>query len=72
MAMAETLHSRLSPRAPAAKIPRGPEYSLAFTLVSLLGGSGEGFGVRGVEISMGLVVSVFFLDIISQISLDRV
>ena len=36
MAMAETLHSRLSPMAPATRIPKGPVYSLAFTLVDLL------------------------------------
>jgi hypothetical protein len=34
--MAETLQSRLSPMAPAARIPKGPEYSLALTLVDLL------------------------------------
>jgi hypothetical protein len=34
--MAETLHNRLKPIAPAARIPRGPAYSLAFTLIFLL------------------------------------
>jgi hypothetical protein len=33
IAIVETLHSRLRPIAPAARIPRGPAYSLAFTLV---------------------------------------
>jgi hypothetical protein len=36
MAMAETLQSRLRPSAPAAKIPSGPEYSLALGLDGLL------------------------------------
>jgi hypothetical protein len=41
MAMADTLQSRLSPIAPAARMPRGPEYSLALDLVALLGMDGE-------------------------------
>jgi hypothetical protein len=36
IAIAETLQSRLSPMAPAARIPSGPEYSLALGLVVLL------------------------------------
>jgi len=36
IAIAETLHNRLKPMAPAARTPRGPEYSLAFTVVVLL------------------------------------
>lgn len=36
MAMPETLHSRQNPTAPAARIPRGPVYSLARTLFLLL------------------------------------
>ena len=41
MAMAETLQSRLSPSAPAAKIPSGPEYSLALGLDGLLWRGGD-------------------------------
>jgi hypothetical protein len=33
IAMAETLHNRLKPIALAARTPKGPAYSLAFTLV---------------------------------------
>jgi hypothetical protein len=36
VAIVETLHSRLKPIAPAARTPKGPAYSLAFTLVALL------------------------------------
>lgn len=36
IAIMETLHRRVKPIAPAARIPRGPAYSLAFTLVLLL------------------------------------
>ena len=36
IAIAETLHNRLIPIAPAARTPNGPAYSLAFTFVVLL------------------------------------
>jgi hypothetical protein len=53
IAIAETLHSKLSPMAQAAKIPSGPEYSLALCFVSLRG--------RGAEVSVrcGLISICF-------------
>jgi len=45
IAIAETLQSRLIPIAPAARTPKGPEYSLAFTLAALLWRSGGCCGV---------------------------
>jgi hypothetical protein len=42
IAIVETLHKRLKPIAPAARIPKGPAYSLAFTLVVLLWRYGGG------------------------------
>ena len=54
IAIAETLHSRLIPITPAARIPRGPAYSLAFTLVFLLHRYGAGCGVGCVTISVVL------------------
>jgi hypothetical protein len=49
--MAETLHSKLIPMAPAAKMPRGPVYSLTFPLVALLGSSGDVSMVGSVVLS---------------------
>jgi hypothetical protein len=66
IAMAETLHSKLSPIAPAARIPRGPEYSRAFTLVSLLGRLGEMSDVDGVVISICLVLILCSLERLSH------
>ena len=37
IAIEETLHNSVKPIAPATRTPKGPAYSLAFTLVALLG-----------------------------------
>jgi hypothetical protein len=57
MAMTETLQSRVSPMTPAVRIPKGPEYSHAFTLRSFLGRGGETLGAGRVvlAICLGLV-----------------
>ena len=57
MAMTETLQSRVSPMTPAVRIPKGPEYSRAFTLRSFLGRGGETLGAGRVvlAICLGLV-----------------
>src|SRR5215213_6810433 len=71
MAMAETLQSKLSPMAPAARIPRGPVYSLTLDLVALLGSSGEVsiYALRSPNIGS---FRVLWKEIISQIEFKNV
>jgi len=55
IAIAETLHSTLMPIAAAARTPRGPEYSLAFTRVALLYRYRSGYDVCCRRSDVGII-----------------
>jgi hypothetical protein len=57
IAIVETLHNKVNPIAPAARTPKGPAYSLAFTLVLLLWRYGGGCDICCRAIS-GVFISV--------------
>ena len=55
IAIVETLHSTLMPIAAAARTPRGPEYSLAFTRVALLYRYRSGYDVCCRRSDVGII-----------------